>query len=78
MCAKVAGLVLKVLSDLLGHENHEVLRQCCLPWVDWGTVMVTWVLVTFQARGWLWAGAVFNVYSSMYLRVLCVCVCLSV
>ncbi|XP_070125551.1 lisH domain-containing protein ARMC9 isoform X8 [Equus caballus] len=23
MCAKVAGLVLKVLSDLLGHENHE-------------------------------------------------------
>lgn len=40
MCAKVAGLVLKVLSDLLGHENHEVLRQCCLPWVDWGTVMV--------------------------------------
>ena len=32
MCAKVAGLVLKVLSDLLGHENHEVLRQCCLPW----------------------------------------------
>lgn len=23
-CAKVAGLVLKVLSDLLGHENHEV------------------------------------------------------
>lgn len=24
MCAKVAGLVLKVLSDLLGHENHEV------------------------------------------------------
>ncbi|XP_035296986.1 lisH domain-containing protein ARMC9 isoform X7 [Cricetulus griseus] len=24
MCAKVAGLVLKVLSDLLGHENHEI------------------------------------------------------
>ncbi|KAM9664959.1 lisH domain-containing protein ARMC9 isoform 2-T3 [Trichechus inunguis] len=23
-CAKVAGLVLKVLSDLLGHENHEI------------------------------------------------------
>uniref|UniRef100_A0A452UL08 LisH domain-containing protein ARMC9 n=1 Tax=Ursus maritimus TaxID=29073 RepID=A0A452UL08_URSMA len=23
MCAKIAGLVLKVLSDLLGHENHE-------------------------------------------------------
>ena len=25
MCAKMAGLVLRVLSDLLGHENHEVL-----------------------------------------------------
>lgn len=25
MCAKVAGPVLRVLSDLLGHENHEVL-----------------------------------------------------
>ncbi|KAM5326403.1 lisH domain-containing protein ARMC9 isoform 1-T3 [Glossophaga mutica] len=24
MCAKVAGLVLRVLSDLLGHENHEI------------------------------------------------------
>ncbi|XP_052049564.1 lisH domain-containing protein ARMC9 isoform X3 [Apodemus sylvaticus] len=24
MCAKVAGLMLKVLSDLLGHENHEI------------------------------------------------------
>ncbi|XP_036029345.1 lisH domain-containing protein ARMC9 isoform X2 [Onychomys torridus] len=24
MCAKVAGLLLKVLSDLLGHENHEI------------------------------------------------------
>ncbi|XP_059559491.1 lisH domain-containing protein ARMC9 isoform X3 [Myotis daubentonii] len=24
MCASVAGLVLKVLSDLLGHENHEI------------------------------------------------------
>uniref|UniRef100_G3VVQ3 LisH domain-containing protein ARMC9 n=1 Tax=Sarcophilus harrisii TaxID=9305 RepID=G3VVQ3_SARHA len=24
MCAKVAGLVLKVLSDLLGHENREI------------------------------------------------------
>ncbi|XP_064443298.1 lisH domain-containing protein ARMC9 isoform X1 [Mirounga angustirostris] len=24
MCAKVAGPVLKVLSDLLGHENHEI------------------------------------------------------
>ncbi|XP_045650092.1 lisH domain-containing protein ARMC9 isoform X2 [Ursus americanus] len=24
MCAKIAGLVLKVLSDLLGHENHEI------------------------------------------------------
>ncbi|XP_055472741.1 lisH domain-containing protein ARMC9 isoform X1 [Psammomys obesus] len=24
MCAKVAGVVLKVLSDLLGHENHEI------------------------------------------------------
>nr|XP_017535239.2 lisH domain-containing protein ARMC9 isoform X3 [Manis javanica] len=24
MCAKVAHLVLKVLSDLLGHENHEI------------------------------------------------------
>ncbi|XP_036092376.1 lisH domain-containing protein ARMC9 isoform X3 [Rousettus aegyptiacus] len=24
MCAKAAGLVLKVLSDLLGHENHEI------------------------------------------------------
>ncbi|XP_072493539.1 lisH domain-containing protein ARMC9 isoform X2 [Notamacropus eugenii] len=24
MCAKVASLVLKVLSDLLGHENHEI------------------------------------------------------
>ncbi|KAM3932089.1 lisH domain-containing protein ARMC9 [Leptodactylus fuscus] len=24
MCAKNAGLVLKVLSDLLGHENHEI------------------------------------------------------
>ncbi|XP_069322349.1 lisH domain-containing protein ARMC9 isoform X3 [Eulemur rufifrons] len=24
MCAEVAGLVLKVLSDLLGHENHEI------------------------------------------------------
>ncbi|XP_008836289.1 lisH domain-containing protein ARMC9 isoform X1 [Nannospalax galili] len=24
MCAKVSGLVLKVLSDLLGHENHEI------------------------------------------------------
>ncbi|XP_027731041.1 lisH domain-containing protein ARMC9 isoform X2 [Vombatus ursinus] len=24
MCAKVAGLVLKVLSDLLGHENQEI------------------------------------------------------
>ncbi|XP_066136684.1 lisH domain-containing protein ARMC9 [Saccopteryx bilineata] len=23
-CSKVAGLVLKVLSDLLGHENHEI------------------------------------------------------
>ncbi|XP_076405619.1 lisH domain-containing protein ARMC9 isoform X5 [Peromyscus maniculatus bairdii] len=23
-CAKVAGLVLRVLSDLLGHENHEI------------------------------------------------------
>lgn len=31
MCAKVAGLVLKVLSDLLGHENHEVLGQRCQP-----------------------------------------------
>lgn len=27
MCAKAAGLVLKVLSDLLGHENHEVRSQ---------------------------------------------------
>lgn len=27
MCAKVAHLVLKVLSDLLGHENHEVPGQ---------------------------------------------------
>lgn len=27
MCASVAGLVLKVLSDLLGHENHEVLSH---------------------------------------------------
>lgn len=25
MCARIAGRVLKVLSDLLGHENHEVL-----------------------------------------------------
>ncbi|XP_024898981.1 lisH domain-containing protein ARMC9 isoform X4 [Pteropus alecto] len=24
VCAKAAGLVLKVLSDLLGHENHEI------------------------------------------------------
>ncbi|XP_005395454.2 PREDICTED: lisH domain-containing protein ARMC9 isoform X3 [Chinchilla lanigera] len=24
VCARVAGLVLKVLSDLLGHENHEI------------------------------------------------------
>ncbi|XP_045150230.1 lisH domain-containing protein ARMC9 [Echinops telfairi] len=24
MCARVPGLVLKVLSDLLGHENHEI------------------------------------------------------
>ncbi|XP_075862150.1 lisH domain-containing protein ARMC9 isoform X2 [Microcebus murinus] len=24
MCAKVPGVVLKVLSDLLGHENHEI------------------------------------------------------
>ncbi|XP_069830561.1 lisH domain-containing protein ARMC9 isoform X2 [Dendropsophus ebraccatus] len=24
MCAKKAGLILKVLSDLLGHENHEI------------------------------------------------------
>lgn len=24
MCAKVAGVVLKVLADLLGHENHEI------------------------------------------------------
>ncbi|XP_068959367.1 lisH domain-containing protein ARMC9 isoform X2 [Petaurus breviceps papuanus] len=24
VCAKMAGLVLKVLSDLLGHENHEI------------------------------------------------------
>ena len=31
MCAKVAGLVLKVLSDLLGHENHEVPSQCRWP-----------------------------------------------
>jgi hypothetical protein len=32
MCAKVAGLMLKVLSDLLGHENHEVLRLLALWW----------------------------------------------
>lgn len=31
MCATVAGLVLKVLSDLLGHENHEVLRRAASP-----------------------------------------------
>lgn len=35
MCAKVAGLMLKVLSDLLGHENHEVLRLLA-PVVEWG------------------------------------------
>lgn len=27
MCARIANHVLKVLSDLLGHENHEVLVQ---------------------------------------------------
>lgn len=63
MCAKVAGLVLRVLSDLLGHENHEVLSGAACPGVDWGTVMVTWVLVTSEARGWLWAVAVFNIHS---------------
>lgn len=32
MCAKVAGVVLKVLSDLLGHENHEVFMLLALGW----------------------------------------------
>lgn len=27
MCARIANHVLKILSDLLGHENHEVLVQ---------------------------------------------------
>lgn len=31
MCARIADRVLKVLSDLLGHENHEVL--CSKLWV---------------------------------------------
>lgn len=35
MCAKAAGLVLKVLSDLLGHENHEVGTQPA-PWAGGG------------------------------------------
>lgn len=26
-CAENAKLVLKVLTDLLGHENHEVIRS---------------------------------------------------
>lgn len=37
MCAKVAGLVLKVLSDLLGHENREVPSQRRKPRA-WGRV----------------------------------------
>lgn len=43
MCAKAAGLVLKVLSDLLGHENHEVGTQPA-PWAGGGA--------GGGARGW--------------------------